>query len=250
MINFFRKIRQKIILESKLSKYLIYASGEIVLVAIGILMALQINNWNGERKADIEEIVILKNLLESLNSAKKQSNIEILEENHLKESLLLALGLESDKIKPNKTSITDSLFLKVVWDANPSVPVLSSYSDIKNTGKIGIIKNREIREDFTNLELVLTELRSLVKDRLTLQQIRIDEIIVNDMNFVRMLKSIDSSINVANESQNNYNSILNHQEVRNALALKLSLTYSAIEHRQELEAKIDDLIELVVFELK
>ena len=46
MIKFFRKIRRKIIAENKFNKYLIYAVGEIVLVVIGILIALQINNWN------------------------------------------------------------------------------------------------------------------------------------------------------------------------------------------------------------
>lgn len=56
MIKFFRKIRQKLLTENKsaspagrFSKYLIYATGEIVLVVIGILIALQINNWNQNR---------------------------------------------------------------------------------------------------------------------------------------------------------------------------------------------------------
>ena len=46
MIHFFRRIRQKLITDGKLSKYLIYALGEIALVMIGILLALQVNNWN------------------------------------------------------------------------------------------------------------------------------------------------------------------------------------------------------------
>ncbi len=64
MIKFFRKIRQKLLVENKLSLYLIYAIGEIVLVVIGILIALQINNWNEERKANISEnkaLIALKN---------------------------------------------------------------------------------------------------------------------------------------------------------------------------------------------
>ena len=46
MIKFFRKIRQKMINDNKISKYLLYAFGEIILVVIGILIALSINNWN------------------------------------------------------------------------------------------------------------------------------------------------------------------------------------------------------------
>ena len=50
MIKFFRKIRQKLLNENRFSKYLVYAIGEIVLVMIGILLALQVNNWNELRK--------------------------------------------------------------------------------------------------------------------------------------------------------------------------------------------------------
>jgi len=52
MINFFRKIRQRLLTENKFSKYLLYGIGEIILVVIGILIALSINNWNEDRKND------------------------------------------------------------------------------------------------------------------------------------------------------------------------------------------------------
>ncbi len=55
MIKFFRKIRQRLLTENKFSKYLLYAVGEIILVIIGILFALQINNWNNE-KNDIKDL--------------------------------------------------------------------------------------------------------------------------------------------------------------------------------------------------
>jgi hypothetical protein len=50
MIKFFRKIRQKLLVENKISKYLLYAIGEVVLVVIGILIALSVNNWNEGNK--------------------------------------------------------------------------------------------------------------------------------------------------------------------------------------------------------
>lgn len=50
MIKFFRRIRQKLVTENKFNKYLIYAIGEIILVVIGILIALQINNNNEAKK--------------------------------------------------------------------------------------------------------------------------------------------------------------------------------------------------------
>jgi len=51
MIKFFRRIRQQLLTENKFSKYVLYAIGEIALVMIGILLALQVNNWNEERKS-------------------------------------------------------------------------------------------------------------------------------------------------------------------------------------------------------
>jgi Family of unknown function (DUF6090) len=62
MINFFRKIRYDLIGKNKTGKYLKYALGEIVLVVIGILIALSINNWNEDRKSRIFERETLKNL--------------------------------------------------------------------------------------------------------------------------------------------------------------------------------------------
>lgn len=66
MINFFRKIRQKLLTENRLSRYLIYAVGEIVLVVIGILIALQINNWNIRRMEQSKIQVYVGSLIHDL----------------------------------------------------------------------------------------------------------------------------------------------------------------------------------------
>jgi uncharacterized membrane protein YgaE (UPF0421/DUF939 family) len=63
MINFFRKIRQQLLTENKFSKYLIYAIGEILLVVIGILIALSINNWSQFEKDRVKEKSILVNVI-------------------------------------------------------------------------------------------------------------------------------------------------------------------------------------------
>ncbi|TRO66838.1 DUF6090 family protein [Christiangramia sabulilitoris] len=66
MLQFFKKIRQNLLAESKFTKYLIYALGEIVLVVIGILIALQINNWNESKKIEVREIGQLKSIQEDI----------------------------------------------------------------------------------------------------------------------------------------------------------------------------------------
>ena len=66
MIKFFRHIRQNLLNEGKTTKYFKYAIGEIILVVIGILIALQINNWNSlQNDRDIEQSA-LKNLITRL----------------------------------------------------------------------------------------------------------------------------------------------------------------------------------------
>src|SRR5210317_1905039 len=62
MIKFFRKIRQKLLSENKFGKYLLYAIGEIALVMIGILLALQVNNWNDAKNNKISEQKILSEI--------------------------------------------------------------------------------------------------------------------------------------------------------------------------------------------
>ena len=62
MIKFFRKIRHKLLNEGRLKKYLIYAIGEILLVMIGILLALQVNNWNEKNKKKEIQLAQLSDL--------------------------------------------------------------------------------------------------------------------------------------------------------------------------------------------
>ena len=62
MLKFFRTIRRNLLTQGRVSRYLVYALGEILLVVIGILIALQLNNWNTEQKAASEELKILQEM--------------------------------------------------------------------------------------------------------------------------------------------------------------------------------------------
>ena len=78
MIKFFRKIRQNLLLEGKTGKYFKYAIGEIILVVIGILIALAINNWNEARKNRVKEKDILLEIAETLEVNAKTLDSSIL----------------------------------------------------------------------------------------------------------------------------------------------------------------------------
>ncbi len=98
MIKFFRKIRKNSLSEHKFSKYLIYAIGEILLVIIGILFAIQINNKNTER---IEREIFESNLQYVLEDIKKDKVdlLEIKERKEMVENQILVLNA----VKENKT---------------------------------------------------------------------------------------------------------------------------------------------------
>jgi hypothetical protein len=98
MIKFFRKFRQKLLIENKFSKYLIYAIGEIILVVIGILIALSINNWNEERKEDLVARNIYYNFLRDIkaDSISFSTNLKELKDIDYLHEQLYKTGVKND----------------------------------------------------------------------------------------------------------------------------------------------------------
>ena len=74
MIKFFRHIRKDLMEKNKTSKYFKYAIGEIILVVIGILIALQINNWNEHKKLKVQEVEALTEIISDLTINNNQFN--------------------------------------------------------------------------------------------------------------------------------------------------------------------------------
>src|SRR6056300_1738580 len=108
MIKFFRKIRQKLLSENKLSKYIIYAIGEIILVVIGILIAFSLNNWNDYRKNQKKEKLFIDGLINDLNKQKLLLDAQIsYEENKVDEVNRCFQIIEEYSIKNSADSIFD-----------------------------------------------------------------------------------------------------------------------------------------------
>jgi len=83
VIKFFRHIRKSLLSENKFSKYLVYAIGEIILVVIGILIALSINNWNEKRKTNSQLQSYLSSIAKNIQSDRLEINIiKALRERH------------------------------------------------------------------------------------------------------------------------------------------------------------------------
>ncbi|PWN05487.1 DUF6090 family protein [Rhodohalobacter mucosus] len=134
MVTLFRRIREKLVQSGSLTKYLLYATGEILLVVVGILIALQVNNWNENRKTATEEQTLLAQLLEDLEFARIQSQQFIQLEKQNIDRLRLALGGEESLVRISQLPNRELFFFEVLWNLSHDIPVIVSYADLKNSG--------------------------------------------------------------------------------------------------------------------
>jgi len=144
MIKFFRHIRKSLLIENNTGKYLKYAIGEIILVVVGILIALSINNWNEIRKSNIEERSALENIQRDF-----VTNRELLINGMDYTQRILSSGLEilnhtGNKDKPASENIFNT-WLNDMFNSEPYYPQNGFLNDLLSSGKLGIFKNVELR---------------------------------------------------------------------------------------------------------
>ena len=101
MLKFFRRIRRKLIEDGNLRRYLFYAIGEILLVMIGILLALQVNNWNENKKAKKEELVALKDLLHEFQRNESEFHLHAKYQNSMESSWADYLAIITNEELPD-----------------------------------------------------------------------------------------------------------------------------------------------------
>lgn len=141
MIKFFRHIRQSMIRENRTSKYLLYAIGEIVLVVIGILIALQINNWNEERKNNVFEKEILSQIQQNL--VQDRNNLLEIKSWHQK-AFDASERLVDDSLR-NKNLDSVPYWLGEVVHFSRFQSLTNSYEALKSAG-LQNVKNKDLRK--------------------------------------------------------------------------------------------------------
>jgi hypothetical protein len=150
MIKFFRKIRQKMLTENKFSKYFLYAIGEIVLVVIGILIALQINNANEIRKERDKEIISLSNLKADLVS--EIENTERFATYRYDKAVACSnlLNLAEPNTISDVQEYTNTYEKVFIW--NTYVPNNNTFKELLSSGNLRMIKNDTIKNKLLELE--------------------------------------------------------------------------------------------------
>ena len=146
MIKFFRKIRQKMLTENKFSKYLLYAIGEIILVVIGILIALQVNNQNNIRT----EKQSLRNYLSKI-AKNVNDDIEVgqfLLKNRTEQSVICAEATDAiakrDFNPKTQRTITNAVFAMMI--EQPVNFNRSGFESLKNSGYLQYLDNSNLEE--------------------------------------------------------------------------------------------------------
>jgi hypothetical protein len=193
MINFFRKTRKKMADDNRPLKYMRYAIGEIVLVVVGILIALSINNWNEDRKQNLTEMEVLNDLIIGLDTDKGTLDYTIKRHNWAIESCNIILkSLSEDK------NYNDSLayhFARVHNYTN-FYSNKGAYESLKTIG-FEIISNKRLRNEIINLY-----------EKWYSIHITHSNILTNDIQYIKRVYSQDNfdKFNVFNTKSLNNNS--------------------------------------------
>lgn len=175
MISFFRKIRQSLLTQNRVTRYLAYAVGEILLVVIGILIALQVNNWNEYRKDRIQEREVLAQLESEFQSNLEQLDEKIAIRNKLIQSSMKLIEFidSSDPISPDSIIFyTSNTLIAPTFD-----PIIN---DLISAGKLQLLTNKRLKN---LLSLWTSEVLQVTEDEETWRRI------MNDQYFPFLIKN-------------------------------------------------------------
>lgn len=159
MIHFFRKIRLQLFTDNKFSKYLLYAVGEIILVVIGILIALQINNANNQRILNKAEVKSYQNIKRQVIDDKAELTEQKSINNYFKTTYVHANKIISEQNYSKSDSLAlIAMGLAIYSDFHSSGNI---YETLVNSGDIKLLKNSEILSKLQRLEMTYIYLNNM-----------------------------------------------------------------------------------------
>ncbi len=159
MLKFFRNIRKQLLEQGKTANYLKYAIGEIILVVIGILIALSINDWNDSRKQKLVDTKYFKNLKNDLIGDTERLDLMI---NYCDEKVKVAKKI-MDKIKQDTIG---SLYefsndMKTLLFVDEFRPDQSTYNEMKSSGNFSTIQNDTLKLKILKLQKTYIDIEAL-----------------------------------------------------------------------------------------
>lgn len=157
MITLLRKIRRTLLAQNRFSKYLVYAIGEIILVVIGILIALEINNGNELNKQRVKEVHYLKNLQSDLhlNIAHINSYIKR-RETAINSAKTIIAHYEG---KPITNLETFNVHTVNIYTWRKFTQINNTFQELMNSGNLALISNDSIKGIYLNMEALYNKLK-------------------------------------------------------------------------------------------
>ena len=155
MIKFFRKIRYDLMEKNKTGKYFKYAIGEIILVMVGILLALQVSNWNKNRQDRVSEQKLLNSIHKDFLENKKQFDVtKSIHQTHFSslERILSLLPIDGNKVSADSILYYENLIKSNTFNASSS-----TVESIVNSNSIELIENDTLKEYLISWKNVLAD---------------------------------------------------------------------------------------------
>lgn len=149
MIKFFRKIRQNLLSEGKTRKYLKYALGEIVLVMIGILLALQVNNWNQNRQNHNLEYQYYERLLDDVREERLILEATFNYSKQVTKHAKNAIAVFENSVNANPDPLTNLIDMYQASQLLDPFSASSTYKELIASGQINLIQ-----DDFLKTALI------------------------------------------------------------------------------------------------
>ena len=143
MIKFFRKIRQRLLTENKFNKYILYAIGEIALVMIGILLALQVNNRNIKTIEHDQISDYALSLIQDLEHDIDMVKVIINQSEEIAKRIE-KLGKYVERKRIEEISNIDVLCLTWMQIYRPYSWNRATIDQLKNSGRLRLIKNKAL----------------------------------------------------------------------------------------------------------
>lgn len=254
MIIFFRKLRQNLLTENKFTKYLIYAIGEIILVVIGILIALQVNNWNELRKTDKNQEKYLSLLkVETINNLKEveKYNKAVTRMNNWQKTIFSLIDGNHDTISESYLSEAFGNVFSYTYQFRYENSVLTEF---KNSGELKNVKNDSIRKYLIELEPLVFRTQTQ-EEGVADQYQQMTEYLVTRSSLRRLTNDAgpNNTLNLpqsANPRKSNID-VLKQVEFENRLMRYMGTTNNLISnHYPALENHLKKIIEIIDEELK
>lgn len=146
MTNLFKRLRQKLLQENRFTKYLVYALGEIILVVVGILIALQINNWNEQRKEQIRGKKLLYSLKEDFQATKSN----LLKSLDYYPELMERLEKQLSYLGYNNAQITETIKTQLTGTFFPNTKIFDgSLNVVLSSENLQLISNDSLKKYLT-----------------------------------------------------------------------------------------------------